>query len=54
MYLKKVKAKNSTNLKLVETVWDKKDKKRTQKTILNIGRFYYGFRSEKNCRRIPI
>ncbi len=38
MYLKKVKAKNSTYLKLVETIWDKKDKKRIQKTILNIGR----------------
>lgn len=38
MYLKKVKAKNSTYLKLVETVWDKQDKKRIQKTILNIGK----------------
>ncbi len=37
MYLKKVKVKNSTYLKLVETVWDKTDKKRIQKTILNIG-----------------
>lgn len=38
MYLKKVKAKNATYLKLVETVWDKNDKKRFQKTILNIGK----------------
>lgn len=38
MYLKKVKAKNSTYLKLVETIWDKNQKKRIQKTILNIGK----------------
>lgn len=38
MYLKKVKAKNITYLKLVEAVWDKEKKKRRQKTVLNLGR----------------
>ncbi len=37
MYLKKVKAKSSVYLKFVETVWDKTQKKRIQKTILNLG-----------------
>lgn len=38
MYLKKVKSKNITYLKFVETVWDKTAKKRSQKTVLNLGR----------------
>lgn len=38
MYLKKVKSKNITYLKLVESIWDKDAKKRKQKTVLNLGR----------------
>ena len=38
MYLKQTKSKNKTYLKLVETIWDKENKKRIQKTILNLGR----------------
>ena len=38
MYLKKVKSKDITYLKFVETVWDKTTKKRSQRTILNLGR----------------
>ncbi len=38
MYLKKVKSKGKIYLKLVETKWDKQNKKRVQKTILNLGR----------------
>ena len=38
MYLKQVKSKGKVYLKLVETKWDKQNKKRIQKTILNLGR----------------
>ena len=38
MYLKKVKSKDITYLKFVETIWDKTTKKRSQRTILNLGR----------------
>lgn len=38
MYLKKVVSKNITYLKLVESIWDKQNKKRKQKTVLNLGR----------------
>ena len=38
MYLKKVKVKDYVYLKFVETVWDKQTQKRSQKTVLNLGR----------------